>query len=84
MDEKAARKATRSTETKPKAKPKGEEWVPVALKPEPLELVDLKLPDDTTCIGAWTGRIWWTRERTVQPVAWRKRPHAAFASLILK
>jgi hypothetical protein len=69
---------------KPDFKKKGEDWTPVALKPEALELVDLKLADDSTCIGAWTGRIWWTRDGTVNPVQWRKRPDAVFASLILK
>lgn len=68
----------------PKARSSEEGWTSVALKPEVLELVDLKLPDDSTRIGAWTGRFWWTRDGEVKPVQWRKRPDAVFASLILK
>jgi hypothetical protein len=63
---------------------RGEDWTPVSLPPEPLELVDAKLADGTVVTAAWTGKIWWVKDGSVRPVAWRKRPTATFGSLILK
>jgi hypothetical protein len=65
-------------------KERGDDWTPVTLPPEPLELVDVKLPDGSVCTAAWTGRIWWVKDGQVNPTAWRKRPLTAFGSLILK
>lgn len=63
---------------------RSEDWTPASLPPEPHDLVEVKLANDAVCTAAWTGKIWWVKDGSVNPVAWRKKPFAAIGSLIMK
>ena len=52
-------------------------WQSPACRPEPYDLLMLRLEDGSMRRGTWTGKIWWgydprvRRSRELLPVAWR-------------
>ncbi|HEY3900041.1 MAG TPA: hypothetical protein VGM54_15640 [Chthoniobacter sp.] len=46
----------------------------VMTKPEPYTAVVLFFPDGTRKGGIWTGQVWWSEGRAVEPERWQRIP----------
>jgi hypothetical protein len=43
-----------------------------AVKPEPYTAVRLYFADGSRKGGIWTGKVWWSEGRAVEPVRWER------------